>query len=290
MRLRRASSAALPELRGRLTAERSRWPTLTWFRVGGPARGAVHAGRRGRSGRTSCKRLPADVPVTVVGVGSNLLVRDGGVPGVVDPASAAGFGEVDVETATRIRAGAAVPDVQGRARGARGRHRRASHSIAAFPARIGGALRMNAGAYGARDQGRAGRGARRRPRRATCTCFSNADMGYTYRHCGAPEDLIFTAGAVPGRAGRPGDDRAPRWTRSPSHREATQPIRERTGGSTFKNPPGHRAWKLIDAAGCRGLARRRRAGVGDALQLPDQPPATPPATTSRRWARPCARA
>ena len=198
--------------------------------------------------------MPADIPVTVVGLGSNLIVRDGGVPGVVIRLGR-GFGDVKVEPGERIRAGTAVPDVKV----SRAAQEAAIAGLAFFrgiPGAIGGALRMNGGAYG-RETKDALIEARGVDRQGNVRVFSNADLHYTYRHCGAPDDIIFTEALF---QGAPGDAKAiaAEMDKITESREATQPIKSRTGGSTFKNPPGHKAWQLIDAAGCRGLK------VGDA--------------------------
>ena len=128
---------------------------------------------------------------------------------------------------------------------------------------------MNGGAYG-RETKDALIEARGVDRAGNVRVFSNADMHYTYRHCGAPDDVIFTQALFQGAPGDPAAIAA-EMDKITESREATQPIKSRTGGSTFKNPPGHKAWQLIDAAGCRGLESRRRAGLGDALQFSDQP-------------------
>jgi UDP-N-acetylmuramate dehydrogenase len=194
-------------------------------------------------------RLPAEVPVTVVGLGSNLIVRDRGVAGVVIRLGR-GFSEITIESEHRVRAGTAVPDVKV-ARAAQEASIAGLSFLRGIPGSIGGALRMNGGAYGGetkdvlvltRGVDRAGR----------IISFSNAEMHYTYRHCGAPEDVIFTAAVFQGRPGDPAVIAA-EMDKITESREATQPIKSRTGGSTFKNPPGHKAWQLIDAAGCRGL-------------------------------------
>jgi UDP-N-acetylmuramate dehydrogenase len=192
--------------------------------------------------------IPADVPVTVVGLGSNLIVRDGGVPGVVVRLGR-GFSEIKVE-GTQIHVGAAVPDV----RVARAAQEAGLAGLAfarGIPGAIGGALRMNGGAYG-RETKDALVAARAVDRAGRVHVLSNADLRYAYRHSGAPEDFIFTQATF---AGTPGDPAAiaAEMDKITESREATQPIKSRTGGSTFKNPPGHKAWQLIDAAGCRGL-------------------------------------
>ena len=238
--------ARAPQLRGRLLPNEPLAP-LTWFRVGGPAQVLFMPEDEGDLAYF-LEKLPADVPVTVVGLGSNLIVRDGGIPGVVIRLGR-GFSDVKAE-GTRIVAGAAVPDVKV-ARAAQEAGIAGLSFLRGIPGGIGGALRMNGGAYGgetkdvlvsARAVDRAGR----------VHVLSNADMHYTYRHCGAPEDFIFTEATFEGHSGDR-DTIAAEMDKITGSREATQPIKSRTGGSTFKNPPGHKAWQLIDAAGCRGL-------------------------------------
>jgi UDP-N-acetylmuramate dehydrogenase len=242
----------MPELRGRLLANEPLAP-LTWFRVGGPAQ-VLFMPEDEADLAYLLSNLAANVPVTVIGLGSNLIVRDGGVPGVVIRLGR-GFNDVRVESGLRLRAGAAVPDVKV-ARTAQ----EASIARLAFmrgiPGAVGGALRMNGGAYGreTKDTLIEARAVDRQGRVHTLAC---ADMHYRYRHCGAPEDFIFTSALF---QGEPGDAAAiaAEMDKITESREATQPIKSRTGGSTFKNPPGKKAWELIDAAGCRGLV------VGDA--------------------------
>ena len=239
--------ARMPQLRGRLLANQS-LAEFTWFRVGGPAQALFMPEDEGDLAHF-LQNLPAETPVTAIGLGSNLIVRDGGVPGVVIRLGR-GFNDVTIEPGHRLRAGTAVPDVKV-ARAAQ----EASIAGLAFyrgiPGAIGGALRMNGGAYGretkdvlieARAVDRAGR----------VHVLSNADMHYSYRHCGAPEDFIFTQALFQGEAGDPAAIEA-EMNKITEARETTQPIKSRTGGSTFKNPPSQKAWQLIDAAGCRGL-------------------------------------
>ena len=239
--------ARVPGLRGRLIANQP-LAELTWFRVGGPAQ-VLFSPQDTEDLAALLAQLPPEVPVTVIGLGSNLIVRDGGVPGVVIRLGR-GFGEIAVEDGYRLRVGTAVPDVKV-ARAAQEASIAGLSFLRGIPGSIGGALRMNGGAYGgetkdvlveARGVDRAGRILR----------FTNADMHYSYRHCGAPEDVIFTEAVF---QGAPGDGAviAAEMDKITESREATQPIKSRTGGSTFKNPPGHKAWQLIDAAGCRGL-------------------------------------
>jgi UDP-N-acetylmuramate dehydrogenase len=239
--------ARMPGLRGRLIANQP-LTELTWFRVGGPAQ-VLFSPQDEEDLATLLANVPAEVPVTVIGLGSNLIVRDGGVAGVVVRLGR-GFGEITIEAGCRVRAGTAVPDVKV-ARAAQEASIAGLSFLRGIPGSIGGALRMNGGAYGgetkdvlveARGVDRAGR----------ITTFANADLHYTYRHCGAPDDVIFTEATFQGAPGDPATIAA-EMDKITESREATQPIKSRTGGSTFKNPPGHKAWQLIDAAGCRGL-------------------------------------
>jgi len=243
--------AKMPALRGRLLPNEPLAP-LTWFRVGGPAQ-VLFMPEDEADLADLLKHLPSDIPVTVVGLGSNLIVRDGGVPGVVVRLGR-GFSEVTVE-GTRIRAGTAMPDVRV-ARAAQEAGLAGLAFLRGIPGAIGGALRMNGGAYG-RETKDALIEARGVDRGGNVRVFTNAEMHYSYRHCGAPDDIIFTEALF---AGTPGDPAAiaAEMDKITQSREATQPIKSRTGGSTFKNPPGQKAWQLIDAAGCRGLK------VGDA--------------------------
>jgi len=239
--------ARLPELRGRLLANQS-LAELTWFRVGGPAQVLCMPEDEADLAYLLIN-LPADMPVTVVGLGSNLIVRDGGVAGVTIRLGR-GFSDIKVEEGHRVRVGAAVPDVRV-ARAAQEASIAGLAFMRGIPGAVGGALRMNAGAYGGETKDRL-ISARGVDRRGNVREFSNADMGFSYRHSGAPDDVIFTEALFQGEAGDPGIIAA-EMDKITSSREATQPVKSRTGGSTFKNPPGQKAWKLIDAAGCRGL-------------------------------------
>jgi UDP-N-acetylmuramate dehydrogenase len=238
--------AKMPALRGRLVANQS-LADLTWFRVGGPAQ-ILFMPEDEPDLAYALSSLPADIPVTVVGLGSNLIVRDGGVPGVVIRLGR-GFGNVAVED-TRIRAGAAVPDVKV-ARVAQEAGIAGLSFMRGIPGGVGGALRMNGGAYG-RETKDVLIEARAVDRQGGIHVLRNADMGYSYRHCGVPADNIFTEALYQGERGDPAVIAA-EMDKITESREATQPIKSRTGGSTFKNPPGRKAWQLIDAAGCRGL-------------------------------------
>jgi UDP-N-acetylmuramate dehydrogenase len=238
----------MPELRGRVLANQS-LAELTWFRVGGPAQ-LLFMPDDESDLSYFLAHLPDDVPVTVIGLGSNLIVRDGGVSGAVVRLGR-GFNEIAID-GTRVRAGAAVPDVKV-ARAAQEAGIAGLSFMRGIPGAVGGALRMNGGAYG-RETKDALVEARAVDRRGRIHVLGNADMHYSYRHCGAPEDYIFTAATF---AGEPGDPRAiaAEMEEITASREQTQPVKSRTGGSTFKNPPGGKAWQLIDGAGCRGLKR-----------------------------------
>jgi UDP-N-acetylmuramate dehydrogenase len=246
-------AALMPDLRGRLTANAKIAP-YTWFRVGGPAQVLFNPADEDDLSYF-LKHLPPEVDVEVIGFGSNLIVRDGGVEGVVIRLGGKVFGEVKVEPGFRLRAGACAPDM----RVAKAAAEAGIDGLAflrGIPGSIGGALRMNAGAHGGetRDVLISARGV---DRKGEVHVFEVADLNMTYRHSGAPEDIIFTEGLFQGFAGDP-EAILSEMDRITQAREASQPIREKTGGSTFKNPPGEKAWALVDRAGCRGLV------VGDA--------------------------
>src|SRR5688572_12451292 len=236
----------LPQLRGRLLANEP-LSSLTWFRVGGPAQ-ALFMPEDEADLAYLLANLPGEIPVTAIGLGSNLIVRDGGVPGVVVRLGR-GFNEIKVE-GERVRAGAAVPDVKV-ARAAQEAGVAGLAFLRGIPGAIGGALRMNGGAYG-RETKDALIEARAVDRQGRVHVLANGDMGFRYRHCGTPDDFIFTQALLQGEQGDPAAIAA-EMDKITEAREATQPIKSRTGGSTFKNPPGQKAWQLIDVAGCRGL-------------------------------------
>lgn len=238
----------LAGIRGRITPN-AEMDKITWFRAGGPA-DALFQPADEDDLAAFLKAVPEDVPVAVVGIGSNLLVREDGLAGFVIRLSAKGFGAIEQVSETRIRAGAAVPDKRVAAfaleAGIGGFH--FYHGI---PGAIGGALRMNAGANGVETRERVVE-VRALDRRGQVHALSNAQMGYAYRHSSAPPDLIFVSALFEGFA----EDREAIKSAMEAvqhHRETVQPIREKTGGSTFKNPEGSSAWKVIDQAGCRGL-------------------------------------
>ncbi|HXA70212.1 MAG TPA: UDP-N-acetylmuramate dehydrogenase [Stellaceae bacterium] len=238
----------LPPVRGRLTAQAPLAP-VTWFRVGGAAEVMFRPADAEDLAEFLAKR-PPEVPVTVIGVASNLLVRDGGVEGVVVRLGR-GFAAVEISGA-RVTASAGVLDlnvaITARAAGVGG-----LEFLSGIPGSIGGALRMNAGAYG-REIKDVLESAAALDNAGVRHELSLGEMGLGYRHCGVPEDWIFLGVTLRGQeADRDAIQR--RMAEIQSEREASQPIRARTGGSTFANPPGHKAWELIDATGCRGLRR-----------------------------------
>jgi UDP-N-acetylmuramate dehydrogenase len=240
--------ARLPVVRGRLE---SNYPLadLTWFRVGGPAE-ILYTPADEADLAVFMAGLPADVPSYVIGVGSNLLVRDGGIPGVVIRLGR-GFADVKIDGPTRVKAGTAALDVRV-ARFAAENGIDALTFLRGIPGSIGGALRMNGGAYGGETKDALVE-ARAVDRKGNIKVLNNADMHYSYRHSGTPDDLVFTEATFEGRPGNVVDIMAA-MEKITASREATQPIKSRTGGSTFKNPPGLKSWQLIDAAGMRGFS------------------------------------
>jgi UDP-N-acetylmuramate dehydrogenase len=243
----------MPQLRGRLVADQS-LAAFTWFRTGGPAQAFFNPADEDDLGYFLHK-LPPEIPLTLIGAGSNMIIRDGGVPGVVMRLAGKAFTEITVEGGTHIRAGAAAPDVKV-ARAAADAGIAGLSFFRGIPGCIGGALRMNAGAHGGEttDVLIEARGLDRQGR---AHVFTHADMGFSYRHSTVPADIIFTQALFQGRPGNPADILA-EMDEITAAREAAQPIKEKTGGSTFKNPQDAKAWQLVDAAGCRGLV------VGDA--------------------------
>lgn len=239
--------SALPDLRGRLIAGAS-LAEITWFRVGGPA-DVLFTPADEADLAYFLKNTPLEVPVFVIGLGSNLLVRDGGVEGVVIRLGR-GFGDVKAEAECKLRVGTAVPDMKA-ARAAADAGISGLAFYRGIPGSIGGALRMNAGAHGTETKDVL-ISARAIDRQGVTHQLTLSDMSFTYRHCGVPDDWIFTEALYQGTAAdtaeilKAMDDVA-------EYREKNQPIKERTGGSTFKNPPGNSAWKLVDAAGMRGF-------------------------------------
>ena len=238
--------ARLPAVRGKLLADEPLAP-FTWFRVGGMAE-ILFLPADHEDLAAFLTDLPAEVPVTVLGVGSNVIIRDGGVAGVVIRLAGRAFGGVTAEGAG-LKAGAAALDST-LARAAAKAGIAGLEFYAGIPGTVGGALTMNAGCYGSETKdvlvsawGFDRTGARRE--------LSLSDFGYTYRHTEAPADIIWVEANFQGHADDPAAVQA-RMDAITARRETTQPIREKTGGSTFKNPPGHSSWKLVDEAGWRG--------------------------------------
>lgn len=235
-------------IRGKLTVNQP-LSSVTWFRTGGPAQLLFQPADEADLA-AFLKKLPLDIPVLPIGLGSNLLIRDGGLQGVVVRLSAKGFGHVEELGNNRLRVGAAVPDK-------RLAEVAAKAGLGGFafytgiPGAVGGALRMNAGAHGTETRERMVELVAL-DRQGVRHVLTNADMGYAYRHSGASPDLIFTEAVF---EGIPADEESIRveMANVVAHREKAQPIREKTGGSTFKNPEGTSAWKVVEAAGCRGL-------------------------------------
>ena len=236
----------LPRVRGRLT-ENAPLAPVTWFRVGGPAEILFRPADR-EDLAYFLAGCPADVPITVMGVGSNLLVRDGGVPGVVIRL-ARGFNNLDIE-GERVTVGAAVLDLNV-ALACSQLEVAGLEFLSGIPGTIGGALRMNAGAYG-REMKDVIESADVLDREGNLHRLLPADLGLGYRRSSVPPDWIFVGATL---HGAPGEEPviAARIAEIQKARADSQPIRSRTGGSTFANPPGARAWQLIDNAGCRGL-------------------------------------
>ncbi|MCR9135596.1 MAG: UDP-N-acetylmuramate dehydrogenase [Alphaproteobacteria bacterium] len=234
--------------RGRVTAD-APLDGVTWLRVGGPAQILFQPADRDDLAAV-LSELPTEVPVLVMGIGSNLLIRDGGVPGLVIRLSAKGFGQCDQISETRMQAGAACPDKK-LAAAAHYAGIGGFHFYHGIPGAIGGALRMNAGANGVETRERLVE-VHALDRSGRKQVLSNDEMGYSYRHSEAPDDLIFTHAIFEGYR-EDQDVIRQDMDAVQQHRESVQPIREKTGGSTFKNPPGTSAWKEIDAAGCRGM-------------------------------------
>jgi len=246
--LREHFSDWISQVRGRLTANQL-LSEISWFRVGGPAQ-LLFMPADEADLAFFLKHLPEEIKVTIIGLGSNLLIRDGGLEGVTIRLSAKGFGQAEILENQRIRVGAAMPDV-------RLAQRAAEAGIAGLsfyrgiPGGIGGALYMNAGCYGHETRQHLV-SLSAVTRQGEIITLSNQDMGYEYRRSNAPPGLIFTSAIYHGTPGDRDEIRA-RMDEITQKREGSQPIKSRTGGSTFKNPDGHSSWKLIDAAGCRGL-------------------------------------
>jgi len=247
-----AAAMELPKLEGTVEQGGS-LSDFIWFRTGGPAQWLVRPKDDADLARF-LGELDPDVPVTPIGVGSNLIVRDGGVDGVVVrlPKS---FAKVSIEPGNRVRAGGGAMGITV-ASAARDAGVAGLEFLRGIPGTVGGAVRMNAGAYG-REVKDILIEARLALRDGTIETWRQDKLGYTYRHSEVPAGAVVVEALFEGVPGDPQEIGA-EMDRIAAEREASQPLRSRTGGSTFKNPPGHKAWALIDKAGCRGLR------IGDA--------------------------
>jgi UDP-N-acetylmuramate dehydrogenase len=252
-----ALRSACPKLKGELEAGASLAP-ISWFRTGGAAELLFTPADLDdlKLFLAALKDVAPsrDVPILTIGLGSNLLVRDGGVAGVVIRLGE-GFMRVTAEEGHRLRAGAGAPDMKV-ALGAAKFGLSGLSFYRGIPGTVGGALRMNAGAYGGETKDVLIE-AKAVDRSGEIVTLSNAEMGFSYRRSAAPEHLIFVDALF---QARPGDTETIRaeMQEITGKRSSTQPVNTHTGGSTFKNPQGHKSWQLIDAAGCRGLR------IGDA--------------------------
>ena len=243
------TTLTLPPLRGSLSYHVSLAP-YSWFRVGGPA-DLFFAPEDENDLSVFLSALPSDVPVLVLGLGSNLLVRDGGFRGVAIKLGK-GFQAIATDEQHRVTAGAGAADVKV-ARIAAEAGIAGLSFLRGIPGTIGGALRMNGGAYGGetKDVFVSARGV---DRSGLVHAFNHAAMGFTYRHCAVADDIIFTEAVL---QGRPGESAAilAEMNVITEARSATQPVNTRTGGSTFRNPHGYKAWELVDQAGFRGFKK-----------------------------------
>ena len=244
----------LPTVRGKLLLNEPLGP-YTWFRVGGAA-DALFIPADADDLADFLKALPESVPVTIIGVGSNLIVRDGGVEGVVIRLAGRAFAAITTEGETITTGAGALDSMVAKASAKAGIA--GLEFYAGIPGTIGGALTMNAGCYGAetRDVLVSAWGLTRQGERIELTL---ADFGYTYRHSNAPAGAIWMEATYRGTPDAP-EAVAARINEITSRRETTQPIREKTGGSTFKNPEGHSSWKLVDEAGWRGKLHAETGG------------------------------
>jgi UDP-N-acetylmuramate dehydrogenase len=247
-----AMPLTLPKVRGTY-AEHAPLKEVLWFRAGGSADILFRPADLDDLKAFMAAR-PKDLPLTVLGVGSNVLVRDGGIPGITIRLPSA-FGQVEGLGPTRLRAGAAALDASV-ARAAQMAGIGGMEFLRGIPGTIGGALKMNAGCYG-RELKDIFIEARAVDGEGRLLTLTPAEMDFSYRHSAAGDDLIFVDAVLEGTPDDPAAIKA-RMEKLVADRESSQPTRAKTGGSTFTNPPGHKAWKLIDEAGCRGLT------IGDA--------------------------
>jgi len=238
----------ISEVRGRLIPNQM-LSEVTWFRVGGPAQ-LFYTPADAADLAFFLQRLPEDIRLTVIGLGSNLLIRDGGLDGVVIRLSAKGFGAIEVLDGHRIRVGTALPDVKVATAAAEAGIDGLTF-YRGIPGGIGGALYMNAGCYGTETRDRLVE-LTAVTRDGETVTLTNAEMGYLYRKSNGPRGAVFTSAVYQGFAGDR-DEILERMRQITERREASQPTKAKTGGSTFKNPEGHSSWRLIDEAGGRGL-------------------------------------
>jgi UDP-N-acetylmuramate dehydrogenase len=244
----------LPTVRGKLLLNEQLAP-YTWFRVGGAA-DALFIPADEDDLIAFLKALPEEVPVYTFGVGSNLIVRDGGMPGVVIRLAGRAWGQVVADGLTITAGAGALDSMVARASAKAGIA--GLEFYAGIPGSIGGALTMNAGCYGSetKDVLVSARGVNRKGETVEMTVDQ---FGYTYRHSNAPADIIWIEATYQGTKDEP-EAVAARIAEITARREKTQPIREKTGGSTFKNPEGHSSWKLVDEAGWRGKLFKMTGG------------------------------
>ncbi len=238
----------LPCIRGRISAS-APLDRIAWFRVGGPAEAMARPVDRADL-QALLAQLPEDVPLTVLGVASNTLIRDGGVDGLV---MRLGRGFADIRAGDETVAAGAAALCVNVARAAADAGIGGLEFLSGIPGTVGGALAMNAGAYG-RETADALLDADAMTRRGEVQRLFNADFGFRYRGNELDKDYIFLSARFRG-VRRPPEEVRAAMAEIAAAREASQPIRSRTGGSTFRNPTGARAWELIDRAGCRGLTR-----------------------------------
>jgi UDP-N-acetylmuramate dehydrogenase len=244
-------AAQMPALRGRLLADQPLAP-MTWLRVGGPAE-VLFTPADTEDLAYFLRNLPAEIPVMVIGLASNMIIRDGGIPGVVIRFAPRVFGQIAVEPGCRIRAGAFAADrkvAQAAAEAGIG----GLEFLFGIPGSIGGALRMNAGTRSNTNPEIEGETRERFveatgiTRTGEIVTLGLEDMKFTYRASGAPADMVFTEAVLQGFERAPAEVHAIN-ARVQEHRERDQETKVRTAGSTFKNPPGHSSWRLIRDAG-----------------------------------------
>ena len=239
----------LPNIKGRYT-EKADLSKTNWFRVGGCA-DVLFKPADLSDLQNFLKNKPADTPVTILGVGSNIIIREGGIEGVVVKLGRE-FSSLILHPSSFIEVGAAALDIN-TALFAADNGIAGLEFLSGIPGTIGGAIAMNGGAYGAETKDVLIK-AEALDYDGKLHEFTNEQLKFSYRKCGALHDkpLIFTKCWLQGKQGNPEEIHS-RINEIKTAREESQPIRSRTGGSTFKNPEDHKAWKLIDEAGCRGL-------------------------------------